>query len=187
MKDAARLPGEWGFGGKPEGVPECLEPAFAELYDELRRMAAAFLREERSGHTLQPTALVHEAYLRLSALDRIEWRNRAQILGIAAQMMRHILVSHARRRSAAKRARPAPRIELPSGGAVQSAVCDTLAVHQALTRLEESHAAAAKVIELRFFGGLTEDECADYLGLARATVQRHYSFARAWMLRELGA
>lgn len=119
---------------------------------------------------MQPTALVHEAYLRLSVLNRLDWQNRPQVLGIAAQMMRHILVSHGRRRQALKRARPRAPIGLPLAGGADSSVCDALAVHEALTRLEQAHPAPAKVMELRFFGGLTEIECADCLALSRATV-----------------
>lgn len=160
--------------------------AFTELYDELRRIAAAYLRQERSGHTLQPTALVHEAYLRLSALSRIHWQNRAHVLGIAAEMMRNILVSYARRRNTLKRERPAVSIQLPLAvNGAEASLCDTLAVNAALSRLEETHGPAAKVMELRFFGGLTEEECAEYMGLSRASVQRYYSFGRAWLLREL--
>jgi RNA polymerase sigma factor (TIGR02999 family) len=164
---------------------ESLGPAFEELYDELRSIAAACLRRERPGHTLQPTALVHEAYLRLFALNRIEWQNRAHVLGVAAQMMRQILVSHARRRQTLKRASPSTAIQLPADNGREAEVCDALAVHEALTRLEGAHPAPAKVVELRFFGGLTEEECADWMELSRATVQRQYAFARAWLLREL--
>jgi RNA polymerase sigma factor (TIGR02999 family) len=165
--------------------PEPLGPAFEELYDELRTIAAACLRNERPGHTLQPTALVHEAYLRLSAVRRIEWQNRYHFLRVAAYVMRQVLVSHARRRRTLKRVNPSPVIELPPASGRESEVCDALAVHEALVRLEGSHASPAKVVELRFFGGLTEDECAECLDLSRATIQRHYSFARAWLVREL--
>lgn len=171
--------------GSPRPVVED-QPAFTELYDELRRIAAAYLRRERSGHTLQPTALVHEAYLRLSALSRIHWQNRAQVLGIAAEMMRNILVSHARRRSTLKRAQPAVSIELPMAvNGAEASLCDALAVNAALSRLEETHGAAAKVMELRFFGGLTEEECAEYMGISRTSAQRYYAYGRAWLLREL--
>jgi len=165
---------------------QSFDPAFAELYDELRRIAVSCLRKERAGHTLQPTALVHEAYLRLSGLNRIEWQNRAQILGVAAQMMRQILVSYARRRIAEKRCWPSAPMEMPVVTAGEAEVCDALAVHEALVRLEEAHPGPARLMELRFFGGLTEIECAEYLKLSRTTVQRQYSFARAWLLREMG-
>jgi RNA polymerase sigma factor (TIGR02999 family) len=160
------------------------DPAFTELYEELRHIAAAYLRTERSGHTLQPTALVHEAYLRLANLHRIEWTNRPLVLGLAAGIMRKILVSHARRRNALKRIQPSIEIEIGIGP--ESSACDMLTLHDLLTRLEQSHSSAAKVIELRFFGGLTEEESAEFLRISRATVQRQYSLGRAWLLRELG-
>jgi RNA polymerase sigma factor (TIGR02999 family) len=172
-----------GSSGTASGRPS--EPAIAELYDELRSIAASYFRTERRGHTLQPTALVHEAYLRLSALKQIEWGNRSLVLGLAAGIMRRILVSHARRRSALKRAMPPVEIALqPAGSDAQT--CDALTLHAALNRMERQHSVAAKVIELRFFGGLTEEESAEFMGLSRATVQRHYTFARAWLLRDLG-
>jgi RNA polymerase sigma factor (TIGR02999 family) len=161
------------------------DPVVAELYGELRRIAASYLRQERAGHTLQPTALVHEAYLRLSSLNRIQWSDRSLVLGLAAGIMRRILVSHARRKSALKRL---PPLEIEMGPAAQSEsrVCDALTLDAALCRMERRYADAAKVIELRFFGGLTEEESAQFMRLSRATVQRHYSFARAWLMRELG-
>jgi RNA polymerase sigma factor (TIGR02999 family) len=162
------------------------EPAIAELYDELRKIAASYFRAERRGHTLQPTALVHEAFLRLSSLNRIEWSNRPLVLGLAAGIMRRILVSHGRRRGTLKRAMPPLEIPLRPAMGSDAQVCDTLTLHAALTRMERRHRDAAKVIELRFFGGLTEEESAEFLGLSRATVQRHYAFARAWLLRDLG-
>jgi RNA polymerase sigma factor (TIGR02999 family) len=172
-----------GSGGTLSAQPS--ELAIAELYVELRKIAASYLRTERHGHTLQPTALVNEAYLRLSSLNRIEWSNRSLVLGLAAGIMRRILVSHARRRRTLKRAMPPVSIALRPAGS-EGQVCDALTLHAALTRMESGHAAAAKVIELRFFGGLTEEESAEFLGLSRATVQRHYTFARAWLLRDLG-
>lgn len=159
------------------------DPVVAELYDELRRIAASYLRRERSAHTLQPTALVHEAYLKLSSLDRIPWADRSLVLGLAAGIMRRILVDHARRKAALKRS--APAIEFTTGKTAESRICDALTLDAALHRMEQDYPAAAKLIELRFFGGLTEEESASFMGLSRATVQRHYSFARAWLLREL--
>lgn len=161
------------------------DPAVAELYGELRRIAAYYLRRERSSHTLQPTALVHEAYLRLSSLNRIQWADRSLVLGLAAGIMRRILVSHARRKSALKRALPL-EIALGPAAKTESRICDALTLDSALRRMERRYADPAKLIELRFFGGLTEEESAEFMGLSRATVQRHYTFARAWLLRELG-
>lgn len=161
------------------------DPAVAELYDELRRIAVSYLRRERSCHTLQPTALVHEAYLRLSSLNRIQWSDRPLVLGIAAGIMRRILVDHARRKAALKRSMPP--MEIVFGAAVsESRICDALMLDAALRRMEQHYPDAAKLIELRFFGGLTEEESAAFLKTSRATVQRHYTFARAWLSRELG-
>jgi RNA polymerase sigma-70 factor (ECF subfamily) len=187
MDEGVRVPSQ-SISGIARGsfVPGSIETEFPALYQELRHIAASYLRTERSGHTLQPTALVHEAYLKLVALDRIEWANRPLVLGLAAGIMRRILVNHARRRNALKRAQPVIEIELDSATGSESKTCDTLLLHDLLTRMEQLHAGAAKVIELRFFGGLTEEESAAFLGLSRATVQRQYSFAKAWLFRELG-
>ena len=162
------------------------DPAVAELYDELRRIAASYLRRERSSHTLQPTALVHEAYLRLSSLNRIQWADRPLVLGLAAGIMRRILVSHARRKAAMKRSLPPLEVAFGLARGTESRICDTLALDAALRRMESRYPAPARLIELRFFGGLTEEESAEFMNLSRATVQRHYAFARAWLLRELG-
>jgi RNA polymerase sigma factor (TIGR02999 family) len=161
------------------------DPAVAELYEELRRIAASYLRGERSGHTLQPTALVHEAYLRLSSLNKIQWADRSLVLGLAAGIMRRILVSHARRRTALKRSMPPMEVALDAAAGSESQVCDALSLDTALSRMEQRYPDAAKLIELRFFGGLTEEESALFLGVSRATVQRQYTFARAWLGREL--
>src|SRR5262249_51850386 len=123
----------------PPGLVRPSDQAIAELYGELRRIAAAYLREERSDHTLQPTALVHEAYLRLSALNRIEWANRALVLGVAAGIMRRILVSHARRRNALKRVAPSLEVAVDSAAGSESQTCDALALNAALQRMERSY------------------------------------------------
>jgi RNA polymerase sigma factor (TIGR02999 family) len=160
-------------------------PVVVELYGELRRIAVSYLRRERSGHTLQPTALVHEAYLRLSSLNKIQWADRSVVLGIAAGIMRRILVDHARRKTALKRSAPPIEISL-SSAAAEAHLCNALTLDAALRKMEQSYPMPAKLIELRFFGGLSEEESASFLGLSRATVQRYYTFARAWLLRELG-
>src|SRR5437588_7824264 len=147
-----------GSGGTGSLLPS--EPAIAELYEELRSIAASYLRTERRGHTLQPTALVHEAFLRLSSLNKVQWSNRSLVLGLAAGIMRRILVSHARRRRTLKRAMPPVEIALRPSAGSDAQVCDTLTLHSSLTRMERQHGGAAKVIELRFFGGLTEEESA---------------------------
>ena len=170
----------------PNRIANChvSDAVFQDIYKELRRIASTYFRDERSGHTLQPTALVHEAYLRLTRLNRIDWTNRSLVLGISAGIMRNILVSHARRRRALKRSHSAVEVEV--GRSAEARICDTLLLNDLLGKMEQSHAGAAKVIELRFFGGLSEEESAEFLGLSRATVQRHYSFARAWLSREFG-
>jgi RNA polymerase sigma factor (TIGR02999 family) len=152
------------------------------VYDELRRLAAAYMRRERRDHTLQPTALVHEAYLRLIDQDRVDWKNRAQFVGVAAMMMRRILFNHARDRAAAKRGGEAARVPLTLAGDVfRRAEVDALALHHALDRLAALDPRKSRIVELKFFGGLTADEIASALELSRATVEREWSFARAWL------
>jgi RNA polymerase sigma factor (TIGR02999 family) len=152
------------------------------VYDELRGLAALYLSRERPGHTLQPTALVHEAYLRLINQRQANWRNRAQFLGLAAGMMRRILVNHARDRAAQKRGGDGERVSLslveaPSG----RPDVELIALEEALNRLAERDARKARVVELRFFGGLTTEEIAEVLQVSVATVEREWSFARAWL------
>jgi RNA polymerase sigma-70 factor (ECF subfamily) len=160
-----------------EGVPL--------FYDELRSLAAQYLRSERNGHTLQPTALVHEAWLQLAPLKDARLKNRAQFFAIAAQTMRRILVGHARRRQALKRAAPAMSFSMAPDGP-EDTLLDVLTVDRMLTRLESIHAAAGQTLELRFFGGLNDSEIAEYLEISRATVQRRLDFGKAWISRELG-
>ncbi|MEZ5559745.1 MAG: ECF-type sigma factor [Pseudomonadales bacterium] len=161
---------------------EALAEHLPIVYDELRRLAASYLRRERAGHTLQPTALVHEAYLRLMKQRAVDWGNDAQFLGVAATMMRRILVNHARDRNADKRGAGAERItlELAAEGDAKSPI-DVLAVHTALERLASFDARKARVVELKFFGGLTIDEICEVLALSHATVEREWTFARAWL------
>ena len=156
------------------------------VYDELRRLAAHYMRGERPDHTLQPTALVHEAYLRLAGVRDGGFHNRAHFYGAAAQAMRRILVDHARQRRALKRDRPPARLDLDetSRRGVDLQV-DLVALDEALVRLTAVAARPAKVVELRFFGGLSISETAEFLNVAPATVKRHWTFARAWMYRAL--
>lgn len=156
------------------------------LYLELRRIAAGYLRAEDVGHTLQPTALVHEAFLRLST-QHVQWQDRTHFLAMAATTMRRILVDHARRRSAVRRdggilVTLDDSAENPTEG--ESAV-NLLALDDALDRLAGLDPRTARVVELRFFGGLNVDECASALGISAASVKRDWSFARAWLGREL--
>lgn len=158
------------------------------VYQELRRCAAAYLRRERRGDTLQPTALVHETYLRLVDQRHAVWKNRAQFFGVAAEMMRRILVDRARAHRTAKRAGQWTRITLDPGVAVTNPVdVDVLDLDTALRRLADFDARKSRVAELRFFGGLSLEETGDVLGLSRATVDRDWQVARAWLFDALSA
>jgi RNA polymerase sigma factor (TIGR02999 family) len=156
------------------------------VYDELRQLAAGYLRRERPGHTLQPTALVHEAFLRLIDQREVDWSNRAQFIGLAAVMMRRILVNHARDRRAAKRGGDAERVPLTVDvGRIAATEVDVLDLHETLERLASHDQRKSQIVELKFFGGLTHDEIAGTLGVSRPTVEREWRFARAWLSREL--
>lgn len=154
------------------------------LYEELRKLAGSYLRGEAIGHTLQPTALVHEAFLRMTS-QRMEWQDRAHFMAIAAKTMRRVLLDHARRRLAGKRGKG--EVIAVTGPDMQddSRALDMLALDDALQVLAEKDARAAKVVELHFFGGLNVAETADALGISPATAKRDWSFARAWLKREL--
>jgi RNA polymerase sigma factor (TIGR02999 family) len=156
------------------------------VYDELRKLADHYLRGERDGHTLQPTALVHEAFLRLRNVRDLRMENRTYFYGAAAQTMRRVLVDHARRRLADKRGGGLSAAELTA--ALDQPIdvrLDIIALNDALDALTAIAPEKAKVVELRFFGGLTVEETADYLSIAPATVKRHFAFARAWLVRAL--
>ena len=164
------------------------------VYPELHRIAEREMRRERAGHTLQPTAVVHEAYLKLVDQSRVEWRNRAHFLGVAARAMRRLLVDHARGRDRGKRGGGATKIALDAAGveAVPAAATppmdvDLLALDQALDRLAALDAGQAHLVELRFFGGLSIDEAAEVLEISTATAGRDFRSARAFLARELGA
>lgn len=173
---------------RPPGDAGALDACFPLVYDELRRLAGRYLRAEGEGHTLQPTALVHEAYLRLVGQRNVDWRNGAQFLGVAAEMMRRILVNHAVARRTAKRGGDAPRVALDETLRVLEADdVDLLALDGALEVLATVDARASRVVELRFFGGLGIEETAEVLGVSPATVKRDWSVARAWLRRELRA
>lgn len=166
------------------------ERLLGEVYAELRRQAERAMRREDGGHTLQATALVHEAYLRL-ADQRVAWRSRAHFFGVAAQLMRRILVDHARERHAAKRGGGARAVTLDAAEAAGAArgsadeTIDLLALHEALERLAALDEGQARVVELRYFGGLSVEETAELLGISPATVKREWAVARAWLRREL--
>lgn len=159
-----------------------LDDMLPVVYEELHRLAAAYLSREATGHTLQPTALLNEAYLRLVDQRRVDWRNRAQFLGVAANMMRRILVNHARDRAAQKRGGAAQQVSLsmleaPSG----RPDVDLIALEDALSGLALQDERKSRVVELKFFGGLTTEEIAEVLQISGATVEREWSFARAWL------
>jgi RNA polymerase sigma-70 factor, ECF subfamily len=156
------------------------------VYRELRRRAGAYLRRERRDHSLQPTALVHEAYLRLVGQDRVAWQNRAHFFGVAAQMMRRILIDHAREHHAAKRPGAAVRVTLDDGiGAVQPRECEMILLDDALSELTHLDARQGQIVELRYFGGLSEEEVAIVLSVSRRTVTREWRAARAWLYRRM--
>jgi RNA polymerase sigma factor (TIGR02999 family) len=158
------------------------------VYSELRRRAAAYLRHERPNHTLQPTALVHEAYVRLIDQHRVAWQNRAQFFGIAAQMMRRILVDHARAHQAAKRPRGEWRVAVDEDHAIASPPdCELMLLDQALSELTAFDPRQGRIVELRYFGGLSEQDVAEVLAVSRSTVTREWQTARAWLFRRIGS
>ena len=165
-----------------ENAPEKLLPL---VYQDLRNLARVYLKQERSDHTLQATALVHEAYMRLVDWEKVSWQNRAHFFSVAATVMRKILVDHARRRQAEKRG-GGPKLSLDE--AVSFAAegeVDLIALDDALLNLERIDARQAKVVELRFFGGLTIEETAEALRISPATVKNEWAFAKAWLRVEL--
>jgi RNA polymerase sigma factor (TIGR02999 family) len=171
------------WGGGDEAARERMLPL---VYDELRRLAAGYLRRERPGHTLQPTALVHEAYVRLIDQRQVDWSNRAQFIGLAAVMMRRILVNHARDRVADKRGAGAEHVPLTVAGDPMGAPeVDLLDLHDALDRLAELDRRKSQIVELKFFGGLTIEEIAETVQISRATVEREWKFARAWLFNAI--
>lgn len=156
------------------------------VYDELRRLAAAVMRRERPDHTLQPTALVHEAYLRLIDQTRVDWKNRAHFCAVASEMMRRILVDHARKHHAAKRGGSETRLSLDEAVSFPRDVeIDVVAVDEALLDLSRLDPQQGRLVELRFFGGLTLDETAEVMGISRSTVQREWDMAKAWLYNQL--
>jgi RNA polymerase sigma-70 factor (ECF subfamily) len=171
----------WGNGD--EGARDRL---VALVYEDLRRRAGAYLRRERSDHLLQPTALVNEVYLRLVDHKSVRWENRAQFFGLAARLMRHILVDHARARGAQKRGGAALAVTLEEGALPSPETPVSLvALDEALEVLAELDPRQSRVVELRYFGGLSVEETAEVLGLSPATVKRDWTLARAWLHREL--
>jgi RNA polymerase sigma factor (TIGR02999 family) len=156
------------------------------MYAELRRRAGAYLRRERRNHTLQPTALVHEAFIRLMGHDRVTWKDRMHFFAIAAEMMHRVLVDHARHHLAAKSPGALLQVELDDHiGAAQPRLCEFLDLDRALTELVQLDPRQAQIVELKYFGGLTEQEIAAVLSISRATVTREWDSARAWLYRRI--
>lgn len=180
--DITRLLARWR-----KGSPEAEEQLMSMVQSELRKLAAGYLRRERGGHTLQPTAIVNEAYIRLMPQRGVDWANRAHFFGIAAKMMRRVLVDHARRRKAAKREGFAgepitlSNVADPAGGEN----IDVLALHEALAELATLDERQAEIVELRFFGGLKIDEVAAAVGVSPATVKRELTTATVWLRHKM--
>lgn len=172
---------KWG-----EGDQSALDKLMPLVYDELRRVASNYLRRERQNHTLQPTALVNEAYMKLVD-QKAHWQNRAQFYGVAAQLMRRILVDHARQHQAAKRGgTQQQRLSITGAHAIaDTPEVDLLAVHEALEELKQFDPQQERIVELRFFGGLSIGETAEVMGIGHATVERDWKMARAWLRRKL--
>ena len=168
------------------GDNEALAELITLVYDELRRLASFYLRRERPGHTLQTTALVHEAYLRLAGQRHARWENRSQFFAIAAQQMRRILVDYARSHRSSKRGGAAVKVSLDNAVVFSSErSADVLSVDESLTKLAALDPEQARITELRFFGGLTVAETAEVIGISPATVKREWTMAKAWLTREV--
>jgi RNA polymerase sigma factor (TIGR02999 family) len=170
-----------------DGSTPAAHQLFAVLYDELRERAAVLMSRERPGHTLRATDLVHEAYLRLADQTRCRWQDRAHFLAIASQAMRRVLVDHARRRGTEKRGAGQVMLSLEEALVVGTDDADRVlrSLDDALEALAKQHPTAARVVEMRFFGGLTHEECACVMGFSPRTASRHWEFAQAWLYREL--
>ena len=178
----SHLLNEWNAGDE-----QALDTLTPLVYEELRRQAAHYLRRERPGHTLQTTALIHEAYLRLIDAKDVNWQSRAHFFAVAANVMRRVLVEHARRRDADKRGGSQIRVELDEALVIADEDgVDLLAIDEALDRLAVVDPQQAHVVELRFFSGLSVEETAAALGVSPKTVKRDWSVARAWLRREIG-
>ena len=181
MEGITELLGKWGDGDKA-----ALDTLVPLVNNELHKLAVAYLRREDHNNTLEPTVLVNEAYVRLIGQQGASWQSRTHFFAMAAKLMRNILVDHARRRGAARRGGDQYRISLTKAERVAGKPdVDLVRLDDALTQLTTTHPEHSRVIELRFFGGLTIEETAEVLGLAHATIERHAKFAKAWLRREL--
>lgn len=168
-----------------DGRPDALEKLLPLVYNELRRLAGHYMRDERANHTLQPTALVHEAFLRLAGQDHANWQNRAQFMGVAGQLMRRILVDYARRRSRDKRNASLDVPDAADGSFGIRNPEEIIAVHLTLERLERIDPQQGKLVELRYFAGLSAEETAAAMGLSVRTVEREWTAAKAWLRAQL--
>jgi RNA polymerase sigma factor (TIGR02999 family) len=181
-KNVTQLLADWGSGDKA-----ALEELLPQVYQELHRLAAYYLRRERQGHTLQATALINEAYLKIIDQRSVNWQNRAHFFGVAAQLMRCILVDHAPSHLYAKRGGGAQKITIDEALALpqQERDLDFVALDDALKTLEQIDPRQGRIVELRFFGGLTIEETAEVLGISPATVKREWNWAKAWLYNEI--
>jgi RNA polymerase sigma factor (TIGR02999 family) len=190
MMSADAVPGtvtrlliEWG-----QGKEEALPTLMPLVYDELRGLARRYLRREPAANTLQSAALVHEAYFRLVEQKQMSWKNRAQFIGVAAQLMRRILVSRARRQRALKRGAGVSKLSLTDAiDLPKTREVDLVRLDDALQRIEELDPQQARIVELRFFGGLSIEEAAEVLGISSGTVKRGWAMARTWLHRQVTA
>lgn len=182
-REVTQLLAEWRNGDRA-----ALDQLMPLVYSELRNLAKRYMSRERTGHTLQTAALVNEAYLRLIDQQKVDWQNRTHFFAIAAQIMRHLLVDHARSRQYAKRGGGAIQVSLNEELAVaEEKSVDLLALDQALTRLAEIDERKSRIVELRYFAGLSAEETAEALGLSEITIKREWLKAKAWLFRELDA
>jgi RNA polymerase sigma factor (TIGR02999 family) len=192
--DVTRLLQRWS-----DGDATALDSLWPLVYDDIRRMAGRQIAGERSGHTLQATALVNEAFLKLSGQRAFDWQRREQFLSLVSQIMRHVLVDYARQRKAQRRGDGAKKVSLDNTWAANEAdriqaldafhdeSVDVIAIDEALTRLQKVDEPQSRIVELRYFGGLTLEETASVAGISVASVKREWAMARAWLRRELGA
>jgi RNA polymerase sigma factor (TIGR02999 family) len=183
LQEVTQLLKDWGDGDKA-----ALDKLMPLVYEELRRLAHQYMSRERTGHTLQTSALVNEAYFRLIDQKDVRWQNRAHFFGIAAQLMRRILVDHARSRASAKRGGVAPRVPLDEALIVsEERAADVVALDDALNSLAEIDPRKSQIVELRFFGGLSIEETAEVLKVSPGTVMRDWTLAKAWLRRAISS
>lgn len=171
------------------GNQDVVNQILPHIYDELRRLAGSYLRKERANHTLQPTALVHEAYMKLIDQRKVQWQNRAHFFGIAAQVMRRILMDHARKHQADKRGSGAEVLPIEEEILIVShdKSAELIALDDALENLSKMDPDKAKIVELRYFGGLSIEETAEVMGVSVPTVNRHWKMAKAWLYSQIAA